>query len=310
MNLSRYLQYHKQALSWAIEQCFERRKSNFLMVLTLSACLTLPMLSMTCADIASNFKMAMAENKAIAVYIDLAASDANIHTLQRQLRNDKHINHIQWVHADKGIDLLSQALGIASKVLRDQKIALPNLLLLTPQEHSDEKYIEKLVEDLAKRPEVFDVNYDWEWAHHLVDLSKGLHKLTFVISLALSLLIILCLYHLLSHCFLQQQDYLELLLLLGANHAYIKRPMYYYACIIMMASSIIAMYWTLSILHWLQGDIIHLYQLLSHRLDEPTISLHLAIVTLLVVIIVAMICVPMALKHSLKKTQILQKLFQ
>ena len=158
------------------------------------------------------------------------------------------------------------------KDLSFESSGLPSVLMVSPRswDHASIQGLKTAIEHLRG---VGEIELDWAWLEHLKQMMAGGGKLLCAFCAAIFLVIGLMLYYALNQLFLRQQTYMELLLILGARRHYIKRPLFYFACMVVTLATCLAFFWTSLIIDWVQPHINQVFSVLrgfkSHGLFIP-----------------------------------------
>lgn len=163
----------------------------------------------------------------LTAFLEREASEEVAQDLARRLRIDARVGAVEFVHRDDAFAEFSTASGLAG-VAAGGRNPLPHVLVVTP--HASAWAYDRgqaLVDSLEAEPAVDSVLVDFAWVERLQAIGALAERAVFLLALLLgagALLIVANTVRVLVH---QQRDEIEVLKLVGATDAFVRRPFLY-----------------------------------------------------------------------------------
>jgi cell division protein FtsX len=258
----RYLRYHQQALTCCMQHCLSQKKSSLILLITIALSLTIPLLTLSIIQVGKAFNHAWLQSRTICAVLNMDVQPQDIEPIMKQIEKLDSVKKVVYINPEKGLINFSQQMHMDVSALSDENMPdLPSILLIMPSslQHKD---INQLVKKLHTIHDIQEIQFDWAWLDHLQNIISGSKKLLLTFCSGILLMIGLTLYYALNQLLLQQKSYMELLLMLGARKHYIKRPLYYFSCLLVSLATFLAFLFTKMIIEWVQPHIDQIFLVL------------------------------------------------
>jgi len=115
--------------------------------------------------------------------------------------------------------------GDALAVLRDNP--LPAVVIVTPDTHSPQADIDQLFKQLSSLPEVEQAQIDKKWLQRLYSILGLVERVVFVVAAALALAVVIIIGNTVRLDIENHRDSIEVMMLIGAEDRFIRRPFLY-----------------------------------------------------------------------------------
>jgi cell division transport system permease protein len=232
-----------------------------LSILVIGIALSLPVgLYVVIANLQASSHELAAEPQ-VSAFMALDASRAEVAQIEARLKQNPRVQRFRFVPRDQALQELKQASGLADVVDSLPQNPLPDAFVVNARGNTP-RALEALRDEIRQWPRVVHVQLDAAWARRL-DAALRLGRLVVVIlgaSLALALIAVT--FNTIRLQVLTQRDEIEVIKLIGATDAFIRRPFLYYGALQGCAGGIVA--WLIvsggvSLLNHNLGELSHVY---------------------------------------------------
>ncbi len=209
----------------------------------------------------------------ISVFLSMNASQDDIARIGKQLRQHDAIGEIEFVPRDQALEQLKQTTGLADVVGGMAQNPLPDAYIVYPK-NPGAQVLEALRGELQKWPKIEHVQLDSDWAHKLEALLKFGRLAVLILAVLLSFALVAVTFNTIRLQILTQRDEIEVSALIGATHAFIRRPFLYFGLLQGLLGGVAAWLIITASLTLLNSSLAGLAQLYasSFTLHPPTAS--------------------------------------
>jgi len=178
----------------------------------------------------------------ISLFLSNDAQDNDVLALEQRLQKSEAIEKFHFVSRDQALSSIHGLSGFSSlselvSVLG--RNPLPHAFVVQAKSNSP-KNLEQLKQEFQKWPKVSHVQVDSAWAQRIEDaLSLGQYTV-WTFSVLLAFMLISVSFNTIRLQILTHQAEIELTYLLGASHAYIRRPYLYYGTFLGLFGALLA----------------------------------------------------------------------
>ena len=163
----------------------------------------------------------------LSLFMSMTASKDDINRVEKQLKQHKEIESIEFVPRQEAFNQLRLTSGLVDVMGGLKENPLPDAFIIHPKLKQPEM-LEALRDDLRGISHVDHVQFDSEWAYKLGTLIKFANLVIWLVSVMLSLALVAITFNTIRLQILTQRDEIEISKLLGATRAFIQRPFLYF----------------------------------------------------------------------------------
>jgi len=225
--MKNWLIQHIRVLLFTLRRLRATPLSSLLNILVIGIALSLPAgLYVLLQNVQSLAEQSVGKPQ-ISVFLSMNASLDDIARIGKQLRQHDAIGEIEFVPRDQALEQLKQTTGLADVVGGMAQNPLPDAYIVYPKK-SEARRLEALRDELQKWPKIEHVQLDSAWAHKLEALLKFGRLAVLILAVLLSFALVAVTFNTIRLQILTQRDEIEVSALIGATHAFIRRPFLYF----------------------------------------------------------------------------------
>lgn len=180
----------------------------------------------------------------ISLYLKQNTSPDQIAQLTQQLQNNTNIQHVQYISPKQGLTEFSKLTQFGNILSQLTNNPLPPVIVVTPaKQFNTPTDLNNLLTSLKQIPQVDVGQLDMAWVkrlYYIVTLSK---RIVYAMAILFSIGVILIVGNTIRLTTQTHQQEMNVLKLIGATHAFIRRPMLYRGLIYGLLGGLIA--WSL-----------------------------------------------------------------
>lgn len=178
----------------------------------------------------------------ISLYLTQDTSEDDGAALARRLANDDNIEAAQFTSARKGLEDFRKASGFGSAIDALGKNPLPGVIAVTPRQDMPTAAVGQLVERLGRQAGVDHAELDQAWLRRLTAILDLISRASTVIGLLLASAVIFIVGNTIRLDIENRREEIEVMKLLGATDAFIRRPFLYSGVWYGLLGSILALF--------------------------------------------------------------------
>ncbi len=225
--MNNWLIQHIRVLLFTLRRLRVTPLSSLLNILVIGIALSLPAgLYVLLQNVQSLAEQAVGKPQ-ISVFLSMNASQDDIARIGKQLRQHDAIGEIEFVPRDQALEQLKQTTGLADVIGGLAQNPLPDAYIVYPK-NPGAQVLEALRGELQKWPQIEHVQLDSDWAHKLEALLKFGRLAVLILAVLLSFALVAVTFNTIRLQILTQRDEIEVSALIGATHAFIRRPFLYF----------------------------------------------------------------------------------
>ncbi len=225
--MKNWLTQHIRVLLFTLRRMRATPLSSLLNILVIGIALSLPAgLYVLLQNVQSLAEQAVGKPQ-ISVFLSMNASQDDIARIGKQLRQHEAIGEIEFVPRDQALEQLKQTTGLADVVGGMAQNPLPDAYIVYPKKPGAQ-ILEALRDELQKWPKIEHVQLNSAWAHKLEALLKFGRLAVLILAVLLSFALVAVTFNTIRLQILTQRDEIEVSALIGATHAFIRRPFLYF----------------------------------------------------------------------------------
>lgn len=202
--------------------------NSLLTIMVLAIALALPGIFY----IMTNNAKALSENwdssLAISLYLQESAKENQARELVAELINQDKYQSVNLITKEEALEEFKKHSGIADSLEMLNENPLPMVISIIPDESKVAlNELQNLVEDLEKLPLVDTSSLDAEWINRYQEILKISEKIGSFISLLLAIGVLLIVGNTIRLAILNRREEIQVIKLVGATDAFIRRPFLY-----------------------------------------------------------------------------------
>jgi cell division transport system permease protein len=233
--MSAWLHQHRQALGSALTRFL--RTAGLLSALVIGVALALPAGGYALLEGLHGLGARLSLTPQISVFLRPEAKRTEADALGSALRADRRIDRVRFVSREEALKELSAVQGVPEVIAALGRNPLPDAFVVSVKEEE----LEPLAAELRKMPAVGHVQADTVWARRLAALA-GIGRLAlWLLAALLGVGLVAVIFNTIRLQVLTQREEIEVLKLIGATDAFIRRPFYYLGLLQGLAGGAVAL---------------------------------------------------------------------
>ncbi|MGH8648728.1 MAG: cell division protein FtsX, partial [Burkholderiales bacterium] len=193
----------------------------------------------------------------LSIFLAKDTAKDDIAAVETRLKNAGGVRSVGFVSRDAALAQLSRTAGMGDAIAGLRHNPLPDAFVVTLSS-SDAALADRLEVEFRSLPKVDRVLADAAWARRLDALLRLSRTAVVVLSVLLGLSLVAVTFNTIRLQILTQRDEIELCRLIGATHAYIRRPLLYLGSLLGLLGGLTALAIVLAALALLNRDFVQL----------------------------------------------------
>src|SRR3990167_11436332 len=259
---SRWFLSHHRAFNFALTEFIRTPIVNFITVCVIGIAVALPLGFFV---LLKNLQMVdstwSASAPTISLYLKTNTAQTEIDSMMQSLRANNEIEKVSYISPDQGLKTFEKNTPFSNVIQLFQNNPIPGVVTVLPAMHyQNPAAINNLFLALKALPYVDIAQLDMNWVTRLFDVISIGEKITNALSLLFGVGVILIIGHTLRTSLSSHLNEIQVMRLMGATNAYIRRPLLYRGVLYGLLGSIIALLLILIFFSQLQSPISQLAQ--------------------------------------------------
>jgi cell division transport system permease protein len=252
-----WLQHHGLSLAQTLARLARSPFATALNVLAIGVALALPFGVYCVLGNLESLSRNASIDPQLSVFLARDAAKADIAAVETRLKGAGGVSAVRFVSRDAALVELSRAAGMEQVIASLPQNPLPDAFVVTLS-GSDPALADRLELQFKSLPKVAYVQADSAWVKRLDALLRLGRTAVVLLSALLGLALVAVTFNTIRLQILTQRDEIELCRLIGATHAYIRRPFFYLGSLLGLFGGLAALAIVLSGLTVLNRDLAHL----------------------------------------------------
>lgn len=227
--LTRWFISHVRAMQFSFREFIRTPFSNLMTICVIGIALALPLgFFIVLQNLQYMDAMWDTNTPTISLYLKSDTTDAQANVMVQQLRENKDISRVNYISPNQGLTSFEKNTPFGDAVKLFQKNPIPGVIVVTPamQDH-DPQMIQTLYFALKQSPAVDIAQLDMDWVTRLFDVILIGKNLVNALSILFGFGVILIIGHTLRSSLSSHTKEIQVMKLIGATNAYIRRPLLY-----------------------------------------------------------------------------------
>ncbi|HMH17234.1 MAG TPA: permease-like cell division protein FtsX [Burkholderiales bacterium] len=252
-----WLQHHGLSFTQTLGRLARSPFATGLNVLAIGVALALPFGVYCVLGNLESLSRNVSVDPQLSIFLSKDASKADIAAVEVRLKGAEGVRAVRFVSREAALVELSRAAGMDEVIASLRQNPLPDAFVVTLSV-SDPALADRLERDFKALPKVAHVQADSAWVKRLDALFRLGRTAVMVLSGLLGLALVAVTFNTIRLQILTQRDEIELCRLIGATHAYIRRPFFYLGSLLGLFGGLAALAFVLASLAVLNRDLVQL----------------------------------------------------
>ena len=268
-----WLQHHRLSLSQTIARLARSPFATTLNVLAIGVALALPFGVYCLLANLESVSQKVSVDPQLTVFLARDAGKAEVAAVEIRLKGGRGVRSVRFVSRDAALSDLGRSAGMSEVIASLPQNPLPDAFVVTLST-SDPALADRLELEFKSLPKVAYVQADSAWVRRLDALLRLGRTAATLLAGLLAIALVAVTFNTIRLQILTQRDEIELCRLIGATHAYIRRPFFYLGSLLGLLGGITAVGIVLAGLAFLNRDLGALAQLYGSdfRLGLPRLN--------------------------------------
>ena len=270
--LKPYFRSHKQSLFFSLQQLKTLPVASFILIVVVCLAFSLPISLWVISNNAKQLTNNWQRSAQISIFLDAELSDDKLNNLLNKIRNFDEVDYANYISPARGLMQLEEQTGMDDVSLLLAKNPLPAVIELHPKIQTKGK-LDKLIEHFEGLDGISQVKIDMQWVMRLKSMLDFAAKAASGLMVILCFAVILVVGNTIRLTIVNKQKEIEVLKLVGATNAYIRRPFLYFGFIHGLLGALLAWVFISLLLIWLQFAVSNIAKLYYTHYDLAGLSI-------------------------------------
>jgi cell division transport system permease protein len=215
--------------------------ATMLTVFVIGISLALPSLLLVLLRNAQAISSGWANSTQISLFIKMNEPDQSVQQLINQLQADPDIASVNYISPTQGLQQFEGASGFSNLESALPNNPLPAVLEIKPAPNiQTPQAVQQLVNQLQQLPQADVVQLDMQWVNRLFAMLNFAKHAVFGLAVLLGLGVVLIIGNTIRLATQNNRDEIEIMKLIGATNAFVRRPFLYTGILYGLAGGIVA----------------------------------------------------------------------
>lgn len=219
---------HYRAYQTAVHYFARTPYAIFISVIAIGLSLTLPLSLYLLVDNVQTLYARWDQQASMTIYLDPKCTLTQVNYIVQDIKKNDFVKKVTYIDPDSALREFQQASAIQDVLPLLNDNPLPSVIAIEFDPNTGHfEAFEALKRDLSAKPKVLSVRFDYDWLqrlHAFISVAQTACHL-FCILIGLGLIVVIG--NTIRHAFDRHHDEVEVLTLIGATDAYIRRPFLY-----------------------------------------------------------------------------------
>ena len=252
-----WLQHHRLSLVQTLARLVHSPFATTLNVVAIGAVLALPLGVYCVLGTLERVSGRVSVDPQLSIFLARDAAKADIFAVEARLKGAEGVRAVRFVSRDAALAQLGRTAGMDEAIAGLRHNPLPDAFVVTLSS-SDTALTDRLELEFRSLPKVDRVLADAAWVRRLDALLRLGRTAVVALSILLGLSLVAVTFNTIRLQILTQRDEIELCRLIGATHAYIRRPFFYLGSLLGLLGGLAALAIVLATLAILNRDLVQL----------------------------------------------------
>ena len=222
------IRLHKLEAGRGIKDILINPFSNSMTALVIAIALALPAGLQIMLDNGKHLSQSWDGASRISLFLSVGLSERQTNQLANQIRQNLAVETVETIHPSQALADFGASSGFSEAIAELESNPLPPTLVVQPAEgYTDPAASEKLLAQFEQMEHVDKAKLDLDWVKRLFALLNLAEKLAAALGLALGIAVLLIVGNTIRLSVQNRRDEIEIIKLIGATDAFIRRPFLY-----------------------------------------------------------------------------------
>jgi cell division transport system permease protein len=222
------IRLHKIEAKRSIIEILSNPIANLMTVLVIAIALALPAGLQILLDNGKTLSNSWDGASRISLYLKTDLSKQKLASLAETIKKNPAVSQVDMITQDEALDDFKNRSGFADAIAELDHNPLPPVLIIQPSPlHTSPESSEKLLQEFKKITEVDLAKLDLDWVRKLHALLQLAEKVASALGIALAIAVLLIVGNTIRLSVQNRRDEIEVVKLVGATDAFIRRPFLY-----------------------------------------------------------------------------------
>lgn len=226
-----WLQHHRLSLAQTAARLARSPFATTLNVLAIGVALALPFGVYCVLGNLESLSRKVSVDPQLTVFLARDAAKPDLAAVEARLRGARGVRAVRFISRDAALADLGRASGMAEVIASLPQNPLPDAFVVTLSV-SDPDVADRLEVEFKSLPKVAYVQADSAWVRRLDALLRLGRTAVVLLAGLLGIALVAVTFNTIRLQILTQRDEIELCRLIGATHAYIRRPFFYFGSLL------------------------------------------------------------------------------
>ncbi len=260
-----WLQHHVLSFAQTLARLARSPFATVLNVVAIGVALALPLGAYCLLGNLESVSHTISVEPQVSVFLAGDAAKADIAAVEARLKAAGGVRAVRFVSRETALVELSRTAGMQEVIASLRRNPLPDAFVVTLAA-SDPALADQLELQFKSLSKVAHVQADSAWVRRLDALLRLGRTAVVLLSALLGLALVAVTFNTIRLQILTQRDEIELCRLIGATHAYIRRPFFYLGSLLGLLGGVAALAIVLAALAVLNRDLLQAYLSVSRHL--------------------------------------------
>lgn len=239
---SRWMISHVRAIQFAAREFIRAPIANFFTICVIAIAIALPLgFFVLLENLQYADNMWEINSPSISLFLKTDITQSQVDALMQQLRNTSSIKNAKYVSPDEGLKSFEKNTPFGDAVKLFQKNPIPGVITIFPASaNQNPEKINVLYQSLKQLPSVDVAQIDMDWITRLFDIIAIGKKITKALFILFAFGVVLIIGHSLRASLSAHTKEIQVMKLMGATNAYIKRPLIYRGALVGLLGGVLA----------------------------------------------------------------------
>lgn len=222
------IRLHKLEAKRSISDIFSNPISNLMTVLVIAIALALPAGLQILLENGKTLSNSWDGASRISLYLKTNLSQQQLESLADSIKQEPGVSQVEIITQEQALNDFKTRSGFADAIAQLDYNPLPPVLIIQPfSSHTSPQASEKMLLAFEKIPQVELAKLDLDWVRKLHALLQLAEKVASALGLALAIAVLLIVGNTIRLSVQNRRDEIEVVKLVGATDAFIRRPFLY-----------------------------------------------------------------------------------
>ncbi len=228
MRVGAYFGQHLHEMAMSIGQVARAPLASIMTIMVIGITLALPSALYVLVDNATRVARGWDTGGQISVFLKPTATDAQAERLAERLRRMPSVARTEYVSRAAALAEFKRASGFGDALDVLDRNPLPPVVIVYPaRTHANAQSLQALLKDLERREEVDLAQLDLAWVQRLHAMLAIIERAVLLLAGLLGFAVVLTIGNTIRLAVLNRREEIEVMKLIGATNAYIRRPFLY-----------------------------------------------------------------------------------